>query len=792
MAVIGLELALMRGLSFRFWSHLACMVISVALLGFAASGTALTLLRRRVLRHPRAWSGGLALAFSAAVPLVWWAWRYVPLDVPFLAWSLSEVPNIVAIELLMLLPFLLAAAGIGVILMDRPDRLSGHYAANLIGSGLGGLAAVLAMFVLGTHELVFANAAAGWLAGALLLAWSPRAIAARCCSAMAIVVGAVLLPPQPPLSLYKMLAQVRTWPGTQELCRSEGPLGRIDVVAGAAIHYAPGLSLGYTGPIPPHTLIITDGDQTSAVYLCRRREDWAFLDYTTSAAPYHLRRRPRVCVVGAGGGEQIGLALFHESPAVCVLEMNRQVIGLMTGPLAERGGDIYRAEGVRVIAGEARGYFTAAADERFDIIQLPPIDAFGASGAGLYASQESYLYTVESLGAMWDHLSTDGILCISRWARTPPRDELRVFDMAVQALRRRSEAPDRHLAMIRSWATVTLLVFHEPITEAEQQELRVFCRERSFDLCYLPGLKAEEANQYHRLERPYYFDAAAALLGTGREKFLSNYLFDIAAATDDRPYFYHSLRWRSLPALVNQMHAASRAFLETGYLMTVGALAQAVIFGVVLVLLPLAPGVAVLRGCAGKWPSLGYFFLLGAGFMLLEIGYLQKLILYLAHPIYSAAAVITSFLTFAGLGSLLSGRWAASMKRTAATAAVAVVCLSGMYLLAVDRWLALTQHLPMPARFAIAAATIAPLAIVMGHMFPSGLRQVAQHSPALVPWAWAVNGFASVAATAAAPILAMAFGFSRVAVIAIACYALAGLLSRHLPAGSPAPAPQTP
>ena len=783
MGVIILELALMRGLAIRFWSHLAWMVISVALLGFAASGTALTLLRRRIMQRPPLWAGCLALGFALSVPLVWWAWGHVSVDVAFLAWSLSQVPNVIALELLMLVPFLLAAGVIGIVLMDKPDRLSGHYAANLLGSGLGGAAAVLLMFVLNTQQLACAAAGAGCLGGLLLLGKRPLGVAASCLAGAALIAGGILLPLEPRASPYKMLAQARTWPGTRLVCQAEGPLGRIDVIAGEAVHYAPGLSLQYTEAIPPHALIFVDGEQAGAVYDCRRAQDWGFLDYTTAAAPYHLRAQPNVCVVGAGGGEQIGLAIFHQSPRVTALEMNSQIIDLMTGAFFFRGGRIYQVPGVSVLAREARGFF-AGPGEGFDIIQAPPVDVFGASGAGLYASQECYLYTVEAFEAMWNRLRPGGVLCVTRWARMPPRDELRAFDMAVQMLRRGGVRPDDRLAWIRSWATVTLLVFRDPISDAQAQSLRAFCRQRSFDVCYLPGLKAEEANQYHVLERPYYFEAAAALLGPGREAFLSDYLFDVAAATDDRPYYYHCLRWRSLSALAAQIHAASRAFVEAGYLMTVAALAQAIVFGALLIVVPLAPGAGALRNASGKGPSLAYFFLIGTGFMLLEIGYLQKLILYLAHPIYSAAAVISSFLVFAGLGSQLSGRWPAAPKRIAAVAAAATAGLGGICLLVVDPWLRLTQSAPMPARFAIAAVTVAPLALAMGHLFPAALRQVAGHWPPLGPWVWAVNGFASVVATAAAPILAMAWGFRRVTLVAIACYALAGLVSRWLPGDS--------
>jgi uncharacterized protein (DUF983 family) len=776
--VIGLELGLMRGLSFQLWSHFAAMVISVALLGFGASGTLLTLLRRGVAGRERGWLAGLALAFSLSIPLAWWAVHRVPLDVQFLAWRPSQAGNILLVQFLLFVPFLLAGAFVGVALMDRPERIAGHYAANLGGSGAGAVAAVPLMYVLGATPLLTALAWAAFAAAALLVSWRRRSGAAVVVAAgAALVLVTAYLPMRIQMSPYKMLAQARTWGGTTTLAHAEGPLGRIDVVAGPAIHFAPGLSLPYAGQVPPHVLMITDGDQTSPVYDCKRPEEWAFLDYTTAAVAYHVRPGPRVCVIGAGGGADIGLALYHRSLRVIALEMNSQVIGLMTGPLADRGGGVYRAPGVSVINQEARGYF-ASSGEKFDVIQLPALDAFGAAGAGLYASQESYLYTVEAFEAALDHLAPDGVLCVTRWARVPPREELRAFDTAAEALRRRGLDPSRHLAMIRSWATVTVVAFVQPISAQQIEAVREFCRGRSFDLCWLPGLEAGDANRYHRLEQPYYYEGCVGLLGPQRERFLADYAFDVAAATDAKPYFFHSFRWRSLPALAGQLRGTTPAFLEVGYLVMVAGLAQAVVLALVLILLPLAPGVGAIRGAAGKASVFVYFLLLGAGFMLLEMGFLQKLILYLAHPIYSAAAVIASFLIFSGLGSQLSGYW--QVRRAIAWSAAGIVVVAGLYVLGMDAWLRATQSQPVWVRFLVAGATIAPLAVLMGQMFPAGLRLVGGASPGLVPWAWAVNGFASVVATVAAPLVAMQVGLPRLALMAMACYATAGVVGRRL------------
>ena len=782
LAVIGLELASMRALSLRFWHHFAYMVISVALLGFGASGTAITLLRRRILANPRRWLCGLSLGFALSIPATYWAAQHVPLNVRFLAWNLSrEVFNVAAIELLMFVPFLLAGALVGVVLMDAPERTGGHYAANLAGSGIGAVVSLALMHVLSTHELLAAMAAAGYLAAAVIIPWRRWRTAAVAVAAAAggAVLSFVALS-EPTLSQYKMLSLVENMPGTRVVHQTEGPLGRIDVVEGPAIHHAPGLSLGYAGSVPSHVLLIVDGDQTSAVYNCTRTEDWAFLDQTTSALPYHLRKRPKTLIIGAGGGSEIGLAVFHDSVDVKALEMNSQIIQTMSGPLAARGGRIYEASGVSVIDAEARGYL-ATSESEFDIVQVPSLEGFGASGAGVYAAQESYLYTVESFGAMLDRLTGRGLLCVTRWARTPPREGLRVFNMAVALLRSRGMQPSQHLAMIRSWATVTVLISKRPFTSEDGKRIRDFCKARNFDICHFPGLSKSETNRFHVLERAYYFEAARSMLGQGREAYLGNYIFELGAPTDDKPYFHHFFRWRALPALKAQLGGRTPAFIELGYLLLVAALAQAALAAVVLILLPLAPRVGAIRFAKGKAATLAYFLLIGLGFMLLEMGFMQKLILYLAHPIYSAAVVIGSFLVFGGVGSLLSGCRRMKPGHLGAVTGAVIAGLSVVYVLYLDAWLGVTQGQSVAVRCVVATMTIAPLAVAMGHMFPIGLGRVGRSAPALVPWAWAVNGCASVVATVGASVLAMGIGFSRLVIVAIVCYAGAGMFSLMLP-----------
>ncbi len=797
--VVALELSLMRGLAIRYSSHFAGIVISLGLLGFGAAGSVLTLLRGRIVCRQRALLVFLSLALAAAIPLTWWFAQRVPLNVNFLAWSLfkpdGESPHVLLIELLMLLPFAIAGAFIGIVLMDSPKRLNGHYAADLFGSGVGGIIAVLAMNGFSPAQLQVGQCAAAFLAAILLFNWKRLAQWAVLFAAAAIT-GLALnqMPWEPAPNQYKPLAYALQLAGTQMVYRAQSPLGRIDVVSGPALHSAPQLSLQFYDDLPPHIEMYTDGDSQALIFDCKKPADWEFCDFRTAAAPFNLGKPAgKVCIVDAGGGVEIGTAILHHATSVTALQPNVQIIRAMTGALADRGGNIYAAPAVQIVNQEPRGFFAAAPDQ-FDIIQFPPVGGFGAAGSD--ATREAYDYTTASLRAMLHHLAPGGILSITCGIDSPPRAELRTFNLAAEALRQEGLDPAPRMAMIRGDFSCTILVFRDGISEAQIAALRAFSRRMSFDICYFPGITEAQANpvyatrhtygNYNLVDHPYYFTGPQALVGTpeARARFMAEYPFELSAPGDDQPYFFHMFRWNSYSQLHNKFGEGAHRFLEVSYVMLLVAVAQALLLAILLIVLPLAPGINTLRRAQHKTASLGYFLMIGLGFMFLEMAFVQKLALYLAHPIYAAAVVIASFLVFAGVGSQCSKSWR-NANCTVAFAAIGIAIFGIGFLLALDRWLALTQSWDVVARCAIAACTIAPLAFAMGHLFPLGLTRTAESQPAIVPWAWAINGFASVFAASAAPLLAMRFGFSWLVIIAISCYIFACVIFPRMSSPNP-------
>jgi SAM-dependent methyltransferase len=793
-AAMGYEVLLTRLFSIIQWHHFAYMMISVALLGYGAAGAFVALAQRTLLpRFDAVFAGGAVLFGITAVAGFALAQRvgFNPLEI---LWDPEQPLRLSVIYGLLFVPFFCAATSVCLTFTrfaGEPHRI---YSFDILGAGAGSLGIMAALFLLAPTDALKLLGALGVAAAALaFFRGGPRnrSLAATLLAAaivVPIVVPAEWISLRP--SEYKELSQTLRIDGTRIVAERSSPLGVVTVVESAQVplRHAPGLSLAATIEPPPQLAVFTDGDGLSALTRYDgRREPLAYLDQLTSALPFHLLQRPRVLVLGAGAGADVLQAIYHDARTIDAVELNAQIVDLVQRRFADFSGAPYSAPRVRIHVGEARG-FVASHRDRFDLIQVALLDAFGASSAGLYALSESYLYTVEALQEYLQHLEPGGMLAITRWVNLPPRDILKLFATTVAALERSGGEPARQLALIRGWKTATLIVKNGALTAADIAALREFCRARSFDVAYFPGIDAAETNRYNVLDRSDFHDGAQALLGSDRDTFIERYKFDIAPATDDRPYFFHYFKWRTLPELLALKERGGLPLLEWGYPVLVATLVQALVASLLLILLPL--GSLARRAEDGALPALSamriaaYFLAIGFAFMFVEIAFIQKFLLLLTHPLYAVAVVLCSFLLFAGLGSRYSGRLRMAdgnpFRRPVTGAVAAIGVLSLIYVVALPGLFRHLMPLPEALKILLSIALIAPLAFAMGMPFPLGLARLARGSPALIAWAWAVNACASVVAAVLATLLAIHLGFNAVVLLAVMLYALAVAAHRSL------------
>lgn len=779
---LAYEILLLRLFAIIQWHHFAYMVISLALLGYGASGTFVALARRWLLRRFQGVYLCSVILYGLAALFCFIGAQRIPFHPEELIWNPWQPLRLLAIYLILALPFFLAATSTALALAYYRHQVATLYGMDLLGAGLGSGAVIGLLSSCFPVRVLILICALALLAAPL--AWWEFRGRWRGWALAFFMLGIASLPWLPsawPLlqpSPYKEQSQALRLEGTKIMAQRSSPLGLLTVIASPLLpwRHAPGLSLQAAVEPPAQLGLFVDGSGMSAINnFSGDLAPLAYLDQLTSALPYHIATPRRVLILGAGGGSDILQALYFGAAQVEAVELNPQVVSLVQDEFATFSGAPYQAPGVSAHITDTRAFLRRNLQE-YDLIQMAMVDAFGAAGAGLHALQENYLYTVEAFQDYWRHLSAHGALAISRWLKVPPRDSLKLLATARTALERQgvAQAAD-HLILIRGLQTSTILVTKKAVSEADIARLRTFCRERAFDLAYYPGIEPSEANRFNQLSKPSFYLGAQALLGDEAADYIDRYKFNLTPASDDKPFFFHFLKWQSIEEIMTLRDRGGMALMEWGYLVLLVSLIQAGLASIILIVLPLlfvrtevAPG---RRLCS----VVVYFFALGLAFLFLELTFIQKFILFLGHPLYAATVVLVAFLLFAGLGSIqardLMARRTARQVALMAIAGIATIAL--LYLGLLSAIFHLAMHWPLWARVGLALAIIAPLAFAMGMPFPLGLARLGSQAPALIPWAWGINGCASVISAMLATLGAVHCGFSTVVVAAVMLYGLA-------------------
>jgi len=783
-AALAYELLLLRLFALAQWHHFAYMVISLALLGYGASGTFIALAQHWLLaRFKMAFVISLCLFGISAVGCALIAQR-VPFNPEMVLWDLRQPQRLLLIYLLLALPFFFAANAVALTLTYYRDRIPTIYAIDLLGAGIGSLSIILLLSLNFPLQVLGVIGAIALLAAAIA-SWELKLVHARLW-VLATCIGAAGLwlladNSQLAMSPYKPLSQQLRIPGAQIVAERSSPLGVLSVVESPQVPLrdAPGLSLAALAEPPPQVGVFTDGDSMTVITDGNRPpQEYRYLDQLTSAIPYHLAPLRSVLVLGAGGGAMVLQARMQGVRDVTAVELNPQLVELVNGPYAEFAGHLYEQPGIKVHIDDAR-WFIAAASGNYDLIQIAFLDSFGASAGGLHALHENYLYTQESFTQLLTQLAPDGWLALTRWIDLPARDLLKLALTAAEALEKSGVSdPGAQMLLIRGWETGTLLVKNSAITAAEVERARQVAQTRSFDLDWAPGLVAAEVNRYNQLAEPIYYQAMQALLGPQRATFIADYKFDLRPAHDDRPYFFHFARLSTFPELLRLRGQGGMPLIEWGYLVLIATFLQALLVSVLLILLPLwmlrRQAIAV-HGQAGR--TVGYFTAVGLAFLFVEIACIQRFTLLLHHPVYAVATVLTGFLVFAGLGSNYAGRLVERGRLVwgVRAAVLTIIGLITIYLFALGPIFAAVLTWPLWARAVVSLLLIMPLAFAMGMPFALGLSALARSAPGMIPWAWGVNGYASVVSAIVATLLAIHVGFSMVLLSAAALYSLAAL-----------------
>jgi len=741
--VLVLQIALTRILSVIIWYHWAFFVISLAMLGVGVPGVWFA------LRPPTPEVLPQLLRFAAI--------SLVLAVVGLIKATMLFVDTAVIFCMLCLLPPMLSLGGaVCVLLLEAPGpSVARMYAWDLLGATAGALSVIPLMTQVPTPELT-AGLAAAPLAASVLLerrSW-PRA------SAIALAIVALFIWGEP----FKVRASKNYLElGDQTpLYESWSPTARVTIFAHPfGMQPTTPMGWGYgrirpQDPAPVQYWLEQDGSAGSPItQLVDSPTKLVHLLYDVTSVGYQLRPPKRAAIVGAGGGRDILTALAVGTESVDAIELNRATVNLLRGALRTFSGGVYDLPGVNTIVGEGRSAITHSG-RTYDMIQISLIDSWAASAAGAYTLSEANLYTVDAYRLYLSRLSPEGMISTSRWMAGQLQLEIpRLLFVVHEALRQAGVAnPRDHIALVQGGMLGTVLVSKQPFTPAEIQRLTEIALARGFEL-HLPVSTLPEG------KRPY-----ADAFDKGPQNFAPPG-FDLRPPTDDKPFFFQTL---SPFSPVTTKLAARYGKISEG----VAVLRQLMIVmsGVTLVVFfaPFALTRRLIRRGPGFWRGSLYFTSIGMAFMLVEVAWVQRFILYLGHPSHAMTVALASLLLGAGIGSMTSIR--VGLER-AQRFGVALPLALGLANLLLTPVIQNTLGSPLALRVALAALLLAPAGFLMGFCFPLGMLRFGDESKA---WFWALNGAAGVLASVGSLALCMELGFANVAFIGVAAYLAAWVL----------------
>ncbi len=790
--LIALQLLIMRALSVSMYYHFSYLVISTALLGFGASGTFLTFFRKKMAKNFSAWVLVFLSLLLISIPATYLSAQWLPLDIQYLLYSHKQQLWLLVYNLLMFMPFFLGAVVIGFYLSYFKEFAPSLYGSNLVGSGAGALVAIAFMFYFPAYELpVKITIIAAFTVLTQLLSNPDFYFKKKAGLGITAIIlslstglGALLFHPKIQVDQYKTLShleQLSQQNDASKILTRYGPRAQIDVYQSKHTHQTLFAGLQSTTNPPPQLSLLIDGESAGGVFNTDSLSETAIMDFTPQSVPYRLAEQPKVLLLGEITGNNIWLAKRFGAQKITVIQNNPQIIKIMQNELANSGGDIFFQPGVEVVDSDPR-LFLKRNKEKYDLIQLVSGEAMAAGTQGLQSLNENFLLTSEGIGDALEDLSSDGMITITRGIQSPPRDNLKLFGLFAKALQDQGiKQPGEHLLQARNYLAMNTILSKNPVGKVKLQQYLHAGQQQLMDFEHFPGIQSDSLSQTNKMEGPdgknysYFHYGTQQILGDNTQAFYNSWMYEIKPPSDNRPYFYDFFKWSSLPRIADIYGNHWFQQLELGYVVLVITFIEVSLAAFILILLPLFFQRQQFSKLKNKLPTFIHFGFIGLGFMFLEIVFIQQFTNFMGDPMYSVAVAMTAIMVFSGFGSSIQKklRWPPITRIN--IAAIFIIIISFAFLLTLNPLLSLFVDFPLWCRFIITLLLLFPLTFMLGWMFVSGIGVLENRSPDLVPWAWGINGFASVLASPLAVMLSMSFGFNTVVLLAAGCYGLTAL-----------------
>ncbi len=784
LATLMYEILLTRIFSVTMWYHYAFMAISMAMFGMTVGAILVYLLPGYFTCERAKYHLTLnSLLFAVSIVISFLVHLSIPFDIHR---SIVGLFLIALTYVVISIPFVFSGICVCLALTKFPRQVSKLYAADLAGAAIGcivliytlritdGPTAVIVVAFLASVGTVFFAADAGLE--------KLRTVALICSllfASFAVVHTVLAIKQMPLLRLIWVKGRLESRP----LYEKWNSFSRIKVYAdpdGSKTPFGWGLSSTYPSDRKVDQLYMNIDARAGTVLTAFDGNLTALehLKYDVTNLAHYVRRNSKVLVIGTGGGKDILSALVFEQKSVLGVEINEDIIDTVNGRFGAFSGHLDRDPKVTFVNDEARSYIARLKDT-FDIIQVSMIDTWAATAAGAFVLTENSLYTLEAWEDFLEHLTPDGVLTFSRWYfQNRPGEVYRLTSLASASLMQLGvENPREHIVIVRHMprrdtgdgdnglelamanGIGTILVSKEPFSDKDLDILEEITAKMQFDLVLSPRFSLDST-------------FATIASGVDLDTFTAEFPINIAAPTDDSPFFFHMLRLRDM--FNRELWKQGTMGFNMRAVFVLGALLITVLgltFLWIIVPLILTTDKSTLRG---SLPLFIFFSCIGLGFMLVEISQMQRFIIFLGHPVYALSVVLFALLLSSGLGSYLTKKISyPGLTRSAIMRLSLLLCALLVFGILTPYVTSMFQGSITMLRISVATLMLFPLGLFMGMAFPLGMKMASARSASLTPWLWGINGATSVCASVFAVVIALSSGISTSFWTGFSCYAVA-------------------
>jgi spermidine synthase len=807
LSTLVLELMLTRVFDVTLTPNLSYFVVSLAVFSFGLAGIFATLRPVPVEAEIRGRLVGCSVGFAGAVLLLHPIINALPLD--YLRIVKSPVTTLLAfgaLYLSLLVPFFLAGYILIAIFSKYAAKIQRLYFWDLVGAGLGTVLVIPFILRIGPGGLMVCAAALGLLAAALFTesrgATRAYALAAIVIAGIPAIRGQNYIDFVYHIDKRGILKAVES--GRDELVRWD-PISKIDVIDET---FSPAIASPWHKSGDRKAIQYDGGNQTSYFYKFdgnlkalrelmdrdRSKVNENFWQIGVLASHYLERDTDHsALIIGSAGGQETKAALIYGATYVDTVELVPTVVDLATGAYSPYIGDIFHNPAVHPHAGEGRS-FLRSTDRKYDIIQIYSNHTSSSIAQGSGAMSPVYLQTAQAYEEYFSHLTTNGVLHINHYGFP------RMISTAALAWKNMGLKDFRsHVVLFFSPSELTLptlLIKMSPWTAAEISALSA----------YLAPPELDEKDRLVLLENP--LDPGKSFLsddfysGNFPAELAERMPVDFTPRTDDNPYFSE---FRKHIAPIKE---DPKNFVDPGtaYMLNASLIhgipmdqvhlwitaAAAVIFAFLFILLPLRFSKVGREEGTTALPLLAYFSCLGAGFITLELVFIQKFMHLIGSPLYTYSTVIFTLLLGAGIGSAASERFGIGIRRRWPLPFIAIMVIGLALVVAYPPLAKMALALPLEGRASVAALMIFPLGFFLGMPFPLGILAIENQPRGAIAWAWGMNGLFTVIGGLASVFLGLELGFNLTIIIALVLYGCALAVYRKMrdtvPRGASVPA----